>query len=73
MRYASKKQQLAVEKLIKRLEDEGSQPTVLNLGKPFEELSGEQQDFLFELCVEQASEFQPSYVYDAESKTIQKI
>jgi hypothetical protein len=71
--YASKAQKDAVAKLMAELEAEGAEPVELNLGKPFEELTSEQQDFLFELCGEEAAEFNPTHVFDPDSKTIRKL
>jgi hypothetical protein len=71
--YASKAQKDAVEKLMAELEFKGAEPIELNLGKPFEELSPAQQDFLFELCGEEAAEFNPTHVLDPDSKTIREL
>jgi len=62
--YASKAQAAAVHALCKKLEDNGENPVVLDLGKSWDELSPEQQEFLVDLCEERSrsitSQSQPS-------------
>jgi hypothetical protein len=50
----TKKQADAVKKLAVKLEHEGADPTVLDLGKSWEELTPAQQEFLKEICKQKA-------------------